>query len=126
MSQLDERNLRDMLEQAAGEPPRWVSLDSIRRRAIQRRVTQAAVTTLAVAAVGVGATFSAYAARGGPQATGGSKLPAGPPRYYVQLELGTFAKPREIIEVRARATGKVMSVVPKPLPKFSCGDILAA
>lgn len=125
MSELDERNLRDMLEQAAGEPPRWVSLDSIRRRAIQRRVTQVGVTSLAVAAVGIGATFSAYAAHSG-QATGGAKVPAGPPRYYLQHEFSGKNLGIQAIAVRARATGKVTSVVRDPLPKYRCGDELAA
>ena len=59
------------------------------------------------------------------QATGGTKVSAEPPRYYVQQELGK--KPGEqSIAVRARATGKVTSVVRNPLPKFRCGGELAA
>lgn len=114
-----------MLEQAVGEPPRWVSLDSIRRRAVQRRVTQAAVAGLAVVAVGLGATFSAYAARGGSPAVGNTKTPAGPPRYYVQQESGPKSGEVTIV-VRARTTGKVTSVVRNPQPRFGCGDEIAA
>jgi hypothetical protein len=125
MSELEERNLRDMLEQAAGEPPRWISLDSIRRRAIHRRVSQAAVAGLAAIAVGVGATLSAYAAHSGPPAVNGNKTPAGPPKYYVQQDFGP--KSGEVtIAVRARTTGKVTSIVRNPQPKFRCGDGLAA
>lgn len=118
-----EGNLRDMLDTAAGEPPRWISLDSIRRRAIQRRITQASVATIAVLAVGLGATLSAYAARGGP-ATGGAKVPAGPPKYYIV----NVSRPhdRVVTEVRARATGKVTSIVHDPLSKFGCSRELAA
>jgi hypothetical protein len=122
VSELEEGNLRDMLEQAVGEPPRWVSLDSIRRRAVQRRVTQASVAGLAVIAVGLGATLSAYAARNGP-ATSGAKTPSGPPKYYVVKDDSAKVV---VIEVRARATGKVTSIVHDPLPKFSCGDLTPA
>lgn len=105
-----------MLEQAAGEPPRWVSLDSIRRRAIQRRVTQAVVTTLAVIAVGVGATLSAYAAHNGPRTTT-SGVKAGPPRYYLVVD-HSGRIPR--LEVRARITGKATSLLHAPLPGYDC------
>lgn len=121
MSQLEERNLRDMLEQAVGEPPRWVSLDSIRRRAVQRRVTQASVAGLAVIAVGLGATLSAYAARSGE--TTSAKAPSGPPKYYVVVDRSRGKA--SAIEVRARATGKVTSIVHNPRPNFSCGGDFA-
>jgi hypothetical protein len=121
-----ERNLRDMLETAAGEPPRWVSIDSIRRRAVRRRVTQAGVAGLAaVLAVGLGATLSAYAARNGSPATG-NKVSSGPPRYYVEQDFGNKQGAPLKIVVRSRTTGKITSVVRNPLPQFRCGDYLAA
>ncbi len=122
-----EGNLRDMFELAVGEPPRWVSLDSIRRRAVRRRVTQAGVAGLAVAlAVGLGATLSAYAARGGSPVTGGTKAPSGPPKYYVEQNYGKKPGSGFTVVVRARTTGKVTSVVRDPLPRFGCGEDLAA
>ncbi|HXS62122.1 MAG TPA: hypothetical protein VN767_04560 [Streptosporangiaceae bacterium] len=122
---MEERNLRDMLEIAAGEPPRWVSVESIRRRAMRRRATQAGVAGLAaLLAVGLGATLSAYAARHGSPITGGTKAPSGPPKFYIEDHYhrgGTTT-----VEVRSRTTGKVISVVRSPLPRFNCGDDLAA
>lgn len=113
-----------MLEQAVGEPPRWVSLNSIRQRAIRRRITQVGVASFAVLAVILGATFSAYAAKGGAPTTGGSRSAAGPPKYYVaqQYNRGSGFK----IVVRARTTGKVTSVVRDPKPRANCGNSLAA
>ncbi|HET7014054.1 MAG TPA: hypothetical protein VFI65_09090 [Streptosporangiaceae bacterium] len=122
---MEEGNLRDMLELAAGEPPRWISLDSIRQRAVRRRVTQAGVAALAAAlAVGLGATLSAYAARGGSPTTGGTKAPSGPPKFYIEDQYHRGGK--TTVEVRSRTTGRVTSVVRNPLPRFRCGDNLAA
>jgi hypothetical protein len=43
--------LRDLLEAAAGEPPRRVSVEAVRRRVIRRRVVEAAAVAVAVAAI---------------------------------------------------------------------------
>jgi hypothetical protein len=126
VSDLDERNLRDMLEIAVGEPPHWMSLDAIRQRGIRRRITQAgAVGLAAVLAAGLGATLSAYAARNGGPATIGNKTAAGPPRYYVQ-DNNSRSRSAPVFLVRARTTGKVVSVVRSPKPSANCGNNLAA
>jgi hypothetical protein len=118
-------DLRALLEFAVGEPPRWLTFDSIRRRAIRRRITQASATGLAaVLAIGLGATLSAYAARSTPPATSGA--PAGPPKYYVAQNFGpTFGSGFSIV-VRARVGGRITALVRDPRPGFSCGDQLAA
>ena len=60
MNAMDGR-LRDLLEAAAGEPPRRVSAEAVRRRVIRRRVAEFAAGAAAVAAfaalipVGIGA-----------------------------------------------------------------------
>jgi len=70
-----DRQLRDLLEAAAGEPPHRVSAEAVRRRVIRRRVvelTAAAVAVAAIAAiipVGIGALGRAHRPPGGGPAT---------------------------------------------------------
>ncbi len=114
-----DRNLRDLLDFAVGEPPRWVSLEAIRRRAIRRRATQTGFASLAVVAVvaaGLAAGLTGGTVKSGSQAAGGQHPPAGPPRYYV-LEQGG----RDPMQVRATATGKVTATVPQP-KGLNCGE----
>ena len=61
-----DRQLRDLLEAAAGEPPHRVSAEAVRRRVIRRRVVEFAAGAVAVAAiaalipVGIGALGRAH------------------------------------------------------------------
>ena len=70
MNAMDGR-LRDLLEAAAGEPPRRVSAEAVRRRVIKRRVVEAAAAAAAVAViagiipVGIGALGRAHKPPGG-------------------------------------------------------------
>jgi DNA-binding beta-propeller fold protein YncE len=66
-----DRQLRDLLEAAAGEPPHQVSVEAVRRRAARRRVRQAVGIPAAVAvlaAIGVTAATVAFRAVPGPVA----------------------------------------------------------
>lgn len=123
-------NLRDLMELTVGEPPRWLSIEAIRRRAVRRRVTQASVIGLA-AVIGLGATLSAGAIRigspstGGAHKTSGTHKPAGPPRYYVAAVFDQNA-PAVAAVVRATATGRVTARVRDPRPGTRCGGNLAA
>ena len=46
-----DRQLRDLLEAAAGEPPHRVTAETVRRRVVRRRVVEYAVAAVAVAAI---------------------------------------------------------------------------
>jgi hypothetical protein len=46
-----ERDLRDLLHAAVGEPPHRVTVAAVRRRVVRRRATEAIAGTAAVAAV---------------------------------------------------------------------------
>ena len=48
-----DRQLRDLLEAAVGEPPRQVTVAAVRRRVIRRRVVEFAAGAVAVAAIAV-------------------------------------------------------------------------
>ncbi len=123
MSQMD-LNLRELLELAVDEPPRWLSTEAIRRRAVRRRVTQAGVVGLA-AVLGLGATLSAGAIRIGPSSTSGTHQPTSPPRYYIAQASNPKA-PHEAVVVRATATGRVTAIVRDPVNALDCGGNLAA
>ena len=66
-----DRQVRDLLEAAVGEPPRRVSADAVRRRVIRRRVVEFTAATAAVAVlaviipVGIGALGRAHRPPGG-------------------------------------------------------------
>jgi len=85
VNQIDSQ-LRELLEQAVGEPPRHISVPAVRRRVIHRRITQTAAAAVAVVAVAVGGTAVAAHFTGavgggaGPGAAGRSL-----PRYYLQV-----------------------------------------
>ncbi len=109
-------NLRDLLDLAAGEPPRRVSLEAVRRRAIRRRVSQTGFAGLAVVvATAAAVTLSAGATGAGQHPAANTHPQAGPPRYYV-VETG----PQQPIAVRATATGRVTGTVPQPR-EMTCG-----
>ena len=71
-----DRQLRDLLEAAAGEPPHRVAAEAVRRRVIRRRVAEFAAAAAAVAAVaaaipvGIGALGHADRPPGGGYAPG--------------------------------------------------------
>jgi hypothetical protein len=48
-----DRQLRDLLDAAVGEPPRRVSAEAVRRRVIRRRVTEGLAAAVAVAVIAV-------------------------------------------------------------------------
>jgi hypothetical protein len=48
-----DRQLRDLLEAAVGEPPRRVSVAAVRRRVIRRRVAEAVAVAVTVAVIAV-------------------------------------------------------------------------
>jgi hypothetical protein len=66
-----DRHLRELLEAAAGEPPRRVSAEAVRRRVIRRRVVEFTAAAVAVAViaviipVGIGALGRARGPSGG-------------------------------------------------------------
>jgi hypothetical protein len=48
-----DRQLHELLDAAAGEPPRRVSVEAVRRRVIRRRVVEVAAAAVTVAAIAV-------------------------------------------------------------------------
>ncbi|HUZ54520.1 MAG TPA: hypothetical protein VMU94_18600 [Streptosporangiaceae bacterium] len=110
-----ERHLRVLMNVAAGEPPNRVNAEIVRRRAARRRLTAALASAAAVALVGgLGAVVSARATGLGlgSSPAGGSGLPAGVPRYYV--ESGFPAQGHQSTVVRATATGAVTATIRSP------------
>lgn len=121
MNQMDEI-VRDLLELAVGEPPRLVSLEAIRRRAIRRRTAQFGAASLAaIVLAGLGASLSAGAITFGAPATTRTHHHNGPPPFYVE-QGGSNS-----LTVRATASGRVTGVVSSsPAPGLRCGDQIAA
>lgn len=110
-----ERQLRDLLEVTAGEPPRPVTVQSVRRRVVRRRVAEGATAAAAVALVaGLGVAVAAQVA--GPRAAAEAAARAGVPRYYIQQGGGGGYYPQANV-VRATATGAVTGTVRCPWPK---------
>ncbi|HET9897914.1 MAG TPA: hypothetical protein VFQ44_23540 [Streptosporangiaceae bacterium] len=118
-------NPHELLDLAADEPPRWLSIEAIRRRAIRRRVTQAGVTGLvAMLVVGLGASLSLGAIKIGAVSTDGTRRAASPPRYYVAQDFNRNA-PQDAAVVRARTTGRVTAIVRNPRPGTQCGNYIS-
>jgi len=114
-------NLRDLLDAAAGEPPRRVTAEAVRRRAVRRRAARAGAVSLAVVlAAGLGAALSAGAIHAGRPPTGSTRQHAGPPRYYV-TQIWDAKAGKFVLAVRATATGRVTAVIGNPLPDANCG-----
>jgi hypothetical protein len=110
---MDNRQLRDLLDAAVGEPPHRVTVAAVRRRLIRRRVMEAVAVAAAVvliAGLGVAAARVFGASPAGPSAISR----AGPPRYYVQQSFGLGKQPPVV--VRATATGRVTATVSCPQP----------
>jgi len=92
-----DRQLRDLLEAAAGEPPHRVSAEAVRRRVIRRRAAEFAAAAVAVAAiaaivpVGLGALGRAHRPpNSGPAAARIFTLP--PLRLYRSAPRGLAAR----------------------------------
>lgn len=111
---LMEQNLRELLELAVGEPPRQLTAETVRGRAIRRRVVQAGIATLAaVLLAGVGASLASGVIRTGAPPAETGRHHAGPPRYYIIQENDNA--------VRATATGRQTAVIGNPRPGMRCG-----
>jgi hypothetical protein len=140
-----QQRLRELMETAAGEPPRSVSFTDIRRQARRRRAAHRSVAAIAaaVAVTGVALGVSALAGSGAaiPPRYGSTgfqgpvTLPpaAGVPEYYVargSLQTprgqyhGQLAQPGRTV-VRATATGAVTATVRCPWAGSQVWDVAA-
>jgi hypothetical protein len=74
---MDSRQLRDLLDAAAGDPPRRVTVAAVRRRLVRRRMREAAVSAAAVALIAGLCVAAAQlaGAGGGPPLTGPARAP---------------------------------------------------
>ena len=105
------RQLRDLLEAAAGEPPRTVTVQAVRRRVTRRRIIESvAAAIVAVLVAGLGVAVAVRASGSGQPS--GPRPPAGVPRYYV--EQGFRNAPPAVTVIRATATGAVTAAVHCP------------
>jgi hypothetical protein len=106
-----EAQLRMLMNIAAGEPPRRVTAEAIRRGVIRRRVISGMAAAVAMVLIGgIGVAFAAGRLGQGPAATKGP-LPAGVPRFYV---VRAFFFAGGGTTVRATATGAVTAKVHCP------------
>jgi hypothetical protein len=114
--------LRDLLEAAVGDPPVHVTVAAVRRRMRRRRAVQAGAVSLlaAVLAAGLGGTLAAGGNGGRAPGAVTARLPAAPPRYYI-VQGSDPRTGKQVLAVRARATGKVTAVIRNPLPGARCG-----
>jgi hypothetical protein len=109
VSQINSQ-LRELLEQAVGEPPRHIAVPAVRRRVIRRRITDTAAAAIAVVAVAVGGTAVAarFANASGAGAAPNVAATQGAPRYYLQViaDAGTGDAGREVTtRVTPQGTG---------------------
>jgi len=110
-----QNQLRDLLETAVGEPPRRVTVETVRHRMIRRRMLEAAgIGAVAVVVAGIGLATAFRVA--GANAPSGPVSHAGAPPYYVQVSFpGTTGRPQPVV-IRATATGAVTATVRCPWP----------
>jgi hypothetical protein len=107
-----EKELRELMKIAAGEPPHQISTETVRRAVIRRRLREgvtAAAAAACLAGIGVFAANSsnALSSRVSNPVPGAT---ASPPRYYLQQTYGSSQT-----VVRSTATGKVAGAVRCPL-----------
>jgi hypothetical protein len=109
-----ERQLRDLLEIAAGDPPRPVTAGSVHRRMMRRRLLEYGGAAVAVALV-AGLAVAAAARGIGPVPAPAAPAPslAGVPRYYIEQGPAGGKLPVTTV-VRATATGRVKATVRCP------------
>jgi hypothetical protein len=120
-----ETQLRVLMNAAAGDPPRRISVDAVRRGAARRStVTYLAAAAAVVLLGGAGAALAAQPGRSAPAAAAAASA-SGVPRFYiVQAFSGKAGEPR----VRARATGRVTAKVrcPSASPTVQLDSVTAA
>ena len=127
MSGVDNRQLRELLDAAVGDPPHRVTVAAVRRRLVRRRVTEAVTVAAAVVALtGLGVAVAVQASRAIPGPTSTPRHPAATsrhdaPRYYVQQSFGGGGRPPQPV-VRATATGAVTATVRCPWPGAVVAD----
>src|SRR5215472_2915850 len=115
-----ESQLRLLMNIAAGEPPRRIRGQAVRREAVRRRMAAIMAAAAAAVVLAGGVAVAAVAQPGGPgQPPSGHTRPPVPrisasmPRYYV---VGRIAPRGNETEVRATATGAVRAKVQCPWP----------
>ena len=86
-----DRQLRDLLEAAVGEPPRKISIETVRRRVARRRTVEYASGAAAVAIIAalVPASIGALGHGRAAGRTGAQRLAHGPIAYVVNAGSGT-------------------------------------
>jgi hypothetical protein len=120
-----ETQLRVLMNAAAGDPPRRISVDAVRRGAARRRTATYLAAAAAVVLVGgAGVALAAQPGRSAPAAAAGAAA-GGVPRFYiVQTSNGKGVE----TQVRARATSRVTAKVrcPSASPTVQLDSVTAA
>jgi hypothetical protein len=107
-----EAQLRTLMKIAAGDQPRRVDVEAIRRLARRRAIASVAAAMSVVLIGGAGVAVAAKSIGG--QTVGSGPLPAGVPRYYFEQGFGYAEHPVNVI--RATASGAVTASVRCPGP----------
>ena len=102
------RQLHDLLDAAAGDPPHTVTVQAVRRRVARRRIIESVAAVL-VAVVVAGAGVAVATQAHGSGVANGPRPAAGAPRYYIQQQFGTRGAVPTV--VRASATGRVTATI---------------
>jgi hypothetical protein len=121
-----DRQLRDLLDAAVGDPPHRVTVEAVRRRMARRRVMEGVAAAIAaVLVIGLGVAVSAQVTS--PGLVGGGYSRAGLPRQYIQQSWSGTSSPLLTV-VRATATGAVTATVRCPWPhaRIEAQDAAAA
>ena len=113
-----DRQLRDLLDAAVGEPPHRVSVEAVRRRVIRRRVTEFVAGGAAVAVIAAAILVGIGALGRGPGPAVASRVV---PTVYVCNDAGTITP----ITIATNTAGKPISVGRNP-PGFDPGWIYIA
>lgn len=106
-----EWQLRKLMEMAAGEPTRQITMEMVRRQA-RRRTIAAVAAALAILLIGgAGAALAARTAGQSPVSTAG--LPSGVPRYYYEQGFTNSGR-GQVSVIRATASGAITATVSCP------------